>query len=1742
MRSKRKFWVIALTLACFFVGVSFLLLTPNKGKVSAAGASADASKTSPARITLHVSGRYKDLQFEDAADLPEALNASPETLGQALTLARFDINNDGTPDLLSTYSTNRGNELRVRLGNYNGLDSLATSFPMGNDLPKAMAFGDFNLDGFQDVITANAEAGTFSLLYGNGQGAFTRGPVVNVGGSLSALAVADIDHDGIDDVILLDEANSNLRYFRGNGDLEKAEAKVITPKDLGRLADVKIADFNNDYFLDLAIASNSGVSITYGDGKGNFGRERRLENSNSVTGMVVTDLNGDHFPDLAIATPDRVMVWNNRLEKGFAKPKSFAAGQGVKGLVSGTFNGDDLADLAVISQNSSQVSVLLNEKGRNFSAPLAMDVDGGAALIASGNFRMHGRDGIAIAKQDGYNVLAIQPNVITLQVSTLFDENDCPSCTSAQLNALLGPLGARGGGTGISLREAITSLNNDFLINGTINQGAGFQTLSSTSGPTNTNVESDTRSFCGPQANGQMYWFIALTGDLPPILAPSTMIDGTVVNTTTASGVNNTLGPRVVLSGGGFVITSSAPNCTIRGLSIINTPNNGIVSNSNGNMINTNNVGLDCDTITPGPINGNGIVLSGSSNTTVTNNFVGTSAQNGILVNGISIQVPIPQNNVFTNNRIGINRVGTTLVPGTILSIANSLDGMRIQSGATGNRITNCIIGGNLGYGINIRDNITSSVTIQNCNIGIDPSGQMARPNVLDGIGLSTVGNAKFNTVTQNLVSGNGVLGITPLGLGNGISLSSGDTQAQFNTVAINRIGVNSTGSVQVPNFGAGISFTGAANGNTIGGTQRANFNQISGNGGPGIILGNIGTVGVAGVPNPNNNVIQFNDIGGNNLGTGAPFDPVTPAMPAPRSNKGGGIFVGFSAFANVIANNNIAFNNDTASPLQPNPATTPPFAPTSGITYLTNTSSVPGNFNTFTQNNIFLNPPDVPPTTPNIFGLAGNENMNNAQIIDPTSPNSLTSLIKIDSAITITSTGQTTIKGTANFLDNGVPGNINNAVIEVFVSKRGAEFNAPLGNPLDQFAEGQLFLNGVISFQPNPVNNNAVDWSASLIIPAPFLTPVQTPTVFLTATITTGDGSTSPFSIGVTPQFVNGVGQCSFTATPSPISFANVPVNTTRNQVVTLTNTSNSLITFTDISFSANNTRFVLSGLPSIPFTLGSSQTQTFTVSFTPTDNTNQSITLNISNSCTGTTSINITGNGCQATIAVTPASVDFGTVNIGSSVNMTVTVTNSGCQAPNTTFMFTAALAATSGSGFNIVGVQGNVITLSFAPGIATPTGPQTGTLVVSSVGASNTPVNVPLTGNAVNPPAPILRIQPNNVNFGDVPVNTTATQSITLANGGNATLTLSNPVVQAGANQGFSVTAPARLSLGPNESTTFQVSFTPGQPGAANGLVAVSSNVPTQTITLLGNGIAPSANLVTTSVDFGLVPTGQAAPQQTVTISNNGTAPLTISSMSISGGNGFSVITVAPVTIGTSTIGTITIGFTPPSPGPKNATLVMSTNDTQKPTLSVPLTGSGTDNVAPVVQVLSPSSGLAVAAGQSFMVSFSATDNIAVANFEIRLSTNGGGSFDTTIGSGIAQNGQNSFNAIAPNGIETTAARVQVLVRDTNNNVGMGNSSANFTIGQPPVLFNPTITNGRFACFSTNSNIQPGAVLVIGNSTFPLSLTNNGSRFRVGRNVVGSGGQRISDLVRPGSSITVTIRNPNGISSSPASVVAQ
>ena len=52
----------------------------------------------------------------------------------------------------------------------------AVTFTTGN-LPAAVATGDFNGDEQLDLVTANAQANTVSILFGNGSGGFTRSDV-----------------------------------------------------------------------------------------------------------------------------------------------------------------------------------------------------------------------------------------------------------------------------------------------------------------------------------------------------------------------------------------------------------------------------------------------------------------------------------------------------------------------------------------------------------------------------------------------------------------------------------------------------------------------------------------------------------------------------------------------------------------------------------------------------------------------------------------------------------------------------------------------------------------------------------------------------------------------------------------------------------------------------------------------------------------------------------------------------------------------------------------------------------------------------------------------------------------------------------------------------------------------------------------------------------------------------------------------------------------------------------------------------------------------------------------------------------------------------------------------------------------------------------------------------------------------------------------------------------------------------
>jgi len=149
-------------------------------------------------------------RFTDHADIM--------TLPGPEYVAARDLDRDGNVDLLVTN---------------NGADSISvfTAGPSGFSRadyavgvrPYALAVTDFDRDSRLDVVVANAGAGTVSVLLGGGDGSLRPQVVYASGPTPTSMAwhvtVADVDRDGVDDVITANNYSSSaLGVLHGRGD------------------------------------------------------------------------------------------------------------------------------------------------------------------------------------------------------------------------------------------------------------------------------------------------------------------------------------------------------------------------------------------------------------------------------------------------------------------------------------------------------------------------------------------------------------------------------------------------------------------------------------------------------------------------------------------------------------------------------------------------------------------------------------------------------------------------------------------------------------------------------------------------------------------------------------------------------------------------------------------------------------------------------------------------------------------------------------------------------------------------------------------------------------------------------------------------------------------------------------------------------------------------------------------------------------------------------------------------------------------------------------------------------------------------------------------------------------------------------------------------------------------------------------------------------------------------------------
>ena len=257
---------------------------------------------------------------------------------------------------------------------------------------------------------------------------------------------------------------------------------------------------------------------------------------------------------------------------------------------------------------------------------------------------------------------------------------------------------------------------------------------------------------------------------------------------------------------------------------------------------------------------------------------------------------------------------------------------------------------------------------------------------------------------------------------------------------------------------------------------------------------------------------------------------------------------------------------------------------------------------------------------------------------------------------------------------------------------------------------------------------------------------------------------------------------------------------------------------------------------------------------------------------------------------------------------------------------------------------------------------------------------------TGAAITPPAPVASIAPSSLSFGNQTINTTsATQTVTLTNTGNAALSIAG-ITFTGTNAGdFAQTNACGSSVAAGANCTITVTFTSTATGARAGTLTVTDNnngtaSSTQTVSLSGTGTsvpAPVVSLSVLSLAFGNQTVNTTSTAQTVTLSNTGNAALSIAGITVTGTNAsdFAQTNTCGSSVAASGNCTISVTFTPVASGSRTASVSITDNASGSPQ-TVSFSGTGT---AAVVS-LSPTS---LAFGNQAVDMTSATQTVTLSN---------------------------------------------------------------------------------------------------------------------------------------------------------------
>lgn len=323
-----------------------------------------------------------------------------------MSIAVADLDGDHFPDI--AVANGGDSSVTILMGKGKGVfrETPGSPFYAGGD-PNDIAIADLNRDGIPDLVFANHTKKHVTVLIGDGKGSFkpmAGSPfTVNSIPHTHGIVAGDFNHDGNIDLVTDSWGNDHIVML-----LENNKHGFDSPGTLIQVGKhpyqrLRAADFNKDGNLDIVTTNLDGnnVTILLGDGKGGFKESAGspFAAGDSPFGVAIGDINGDGNLDLAVDNSPSVTS-SNTGHDGLTILLGDGTGRFAKMAGSPFATGNGPVQVAIGDVNSDSINdvVVTNYKDRNITVFLMSR----SGLASQYNIQVGSQpDGIAIADLDG---------------------------------------------------------------------------------------------------------------------------------------------------------------------------------------------------------------------------------------------------------------------------------------------------------------------------------------------------------------------------------------------------------------------------------------------------------------------------------------------------------------------------------------------------------------------------------------------------------------------------------------------------------------------------------------------------------------------------------------------------------------------------------------------------------------------------------------------------------------------------------------------------------------------------------------------------------------------------------------------------------------------------------------------------------------------------------------------------------------------------------------------------------------------------------------------------------------------------------------------------------------------------------------------------------------------------------------------------------------------------------------------